>query len=93
MKRRAQYLQHLTEEHFSTEEDLMLRYAITGQDEHRAEHNELLRQLNDFFPNHDEHGLTIMTHSCKDWLIPHIQKMDADLVDRLKAAGVTSAKN
>lgn len=89
LKRRAEYLLQVTEEHFRTEEDLMLRYAVSGQEDHRSEHDNLLRELSELLPNHDGHGLTIMTHSFKDWLVPHIQTRDADLVVQLKAAGVT----
>ncbi len=87
--RRAEYLLHLTEEHFRTEEELMLRHGVSGQEGHRFAHNQLLQELKELLPNHDGHGLTVMTHSFKDWLIPHIQTQDADLVFRLKAAGVT----
>jgi diguanylate cyclase (GGDEF)-like protein/hemerythrin-like metal-binding protein len=89
LKRRAQYLLQLTEEHFRTEEDLMLRYAVSGLEDHRSEHDDLLRELNELLPNYDGHGLTLMTHSFRDWLIPHIQTQDADLVSQLKAAGMT----
>ncbi len=89
LKRRAEYLLQVTEEHFRTEEDLMLRYAVSGQEDHRSEHDDLLRELSELLPNHDGHGLTIMTHSFRDWLVPHIQTRDADLVVQLKAAGVT----
>jgi len=93
MKRRAEYLLQLTEEHFRTEEDLMLRYAVSGQDEHRSEHADLLRQLHEFLPNHDGHGFSVMMHSFKDWLIPHIQTKDVDLVQQLKVAGVSGGTN
>ena len=89
LKRRAEYLLQLTEEHFRTEEDLMLRYAVSGLEDHRSEHDDLLRELNELLPNYDGHGLTLMTHSFRDWLIPHIQTQDANLVFQLKAAGVT----
>lgn len=89
IKRRTDYLLQLVEEHFGTEEELMLRYAVSGQDEHRSEHKDLMKQLNELLPNHENHGLTVMTHSFKDWLVPHIQNLDANLVDQLKAEGVT----
>ncbi len=88
IKRRAEYLLQIVEEHFGTEEDLMLRYAVSGQDEHRLEHKDLMKQLHELLPNHEGHGLTVMTHSFKDWLVPHIQEQDTLLVDRLNAAGV-----
>lgn len=89
IKRRADYLLQLVEEHFGTEEELMLRYAVSGQDVHRTEHADLLKQLNELLPNPEGHGLTVMTHSFKDWLVPHIQEQDTLLVDQLKAVGVS----
>jgi len=90
MRRRAEYLLQLTEEHFRTEEELALRYALEGQEKHRFEHKDLLRQLHELLPsNCESQGLTLLTHSFKDWLIPHIQTTDTELVLQLKAAGVT----
>jgi diguanylate cyclase (GGDEF)-like protein/hemerythrin-like metal-binding protein len=90
LRRRAEYLLQLTEEHFRTEEDLILRYAVTHQEQHRFEHKDLLRQLNELMPYGSEgHGLTLLTHSFKDWLIPHIQTLDTELVTQLKAVGAT----
>jgi|GEM_PF-1996855 len=90
LKRRAEYLLQLTEEHFRTEEELVLRYAVSGYENHRFEHKNLLRQLNELMPySLESHGLTLMTHSFKDWLIPHIQTTDQQLVVELKAAGAT----
>jgi diguanylate cyclase (GGDEF)-like protein/hemerythrin-like metal-binding protein len=88
LKRRAEYLQQLTNEHFRTEEDLMRRFSVSGLDEHRLEHDILMRQLQDFMPNPDGYGVTIMSHTFKDWLVPHIQTKDRDLVDQLRAAGI-----
>lgn len=90
LRRRAEYLLQLTEEHFRTEEELVLRYALSGQEKHRFEHKDLLRQLHELLPsNNESHGLTLLTHSFKDWLIPHIQTLDSELVTQLKAVGAT----
>ena len=89
MKWRADYLQHLTESHFHTEEDLILRYAIRDQAQHRDEHDNLLRQLEDFLHEPGCYGMTVMAHAMNDWLLPHIETLDADLVAQLKAAGVS----
>lgn len=90
LRRRAEYLLQLTEDHFKTEEELVLRYALSDQEKHRFEHKDLLRQLQDLLPSNSEsHGLTLMTHSFKDWLIPHIETTDNELVVLLKAAGAT----
>lgn len=90
LKRRAEYLLQLTEDHFRTEEELVLRYAVNGQERHYFEHKELLQQLHDILPiNQESQGLTLLTHSFKDWLIPHIQTTDTELVAQLKAVGAT----
>jgi len=89
LQRRVEYLQQLTEDHFALEEDYILRYALRGQDDHRGEHANLLRQLNDLAPNHDNHGLTVMSHLFREWLVPHIETKDNELVNQLKAVGVT----
>jgi diguanylate cyclase (GGDEF)-like protein/hemerythrin-like metal-binding protein len=90
LRRRTEYLLQLTEEHFKTEEELVLRYALRDQEKHRFEHKDLLRQLRELLPNNSEsHGLTLMTHSFKDWLVPHIETTDNELVVQLKAAGAT----
>lgn len=88
LKWRADYLQHLVEAHFHTEEDLILRYAIRGQEQHRTEHADLLAQLDDLLHKPDGYGMTLMAHSMNDWLLPHIETQDAELVAQLKAAGV-----
>ncbi|MFA6120745.1 MAG: diguanylate cyclase [Sideroxydans sp.] len=90
LRRRSEYLLQLTEEHFRTEEELVLRYALRDQERHRFEHKELLRQLHELLPGNSEpHGLTLMSHSFKDWLVPHIKTTDTELVVQLKAAGAT----
>jgi hemerythrin len=68
----------------------VLRYALSDQEKHRFEHKDLLRQLHEILPSNSEsQGLTLLTHSFKDWLIPHIETTDHELVVLLKAAGAT----
>ena len=89
LKWRADYLQHLTEAHFHTEEDLILRYAIRDQAQHRVEHENLLGQLEDLLHEPGSYGMTVLAHAMNDWLLPHIETLDAELVAQLKAAGVS----
>jgi diguanylate cyclase (GGDEF)-like protein/hemerythrin-like metal-binding protein len=89
LRRRAEYLLQLTQEHFNTEEELTLRYAVSGQEQHRFEHKDLLQQLHELLPSNSDHSLTLLTHAFKDWAIPHIQDSDSVLVQQLKAAGAT----
>ncbi|MDD5470675.1 MAG: diguanylate cyclase [Sideroxydans sp.] len=90
LKHRAKHLQLLTQTHFDTEEDYMLRYALSGQEMHRAEHADLLHNLKGLQENQDGHGFTVLAHSFKEWLLPHIETQDARLVEQLKAAGITA---
>jgi len=90
IKHRAKHLQLLTQTHFTTEEDYMLRYAPDGQEMHRSEHADLLHSLQGLQENHDQHGFTVLAHSFKEWLLPHIETQDAGLVEQLKAAGITA---
>ena len=90
LQQRAQHLQHLTQAHFDTEEDYMLRYALSGQEVHRSEHADLMRSLKELQANEDGHGLTVMAHSFREWLLPHIETQDAKLVEQLRLAGVTA---
>ncbi|MBU3902654.1 MAG: diguanylate cyclase, partial [Gammaproteobacteria bacterium] len=90
IKHRAKHLQLLTQTHFTTEEDYMLRYAPDGQEMHRSEHADLLHSLQGLQENHDQHGFTVLAHSFKEWLLPHIETQDAGLVEQLRAAGITA---
>jgi diguanylate cyclase (GGDEF)-like protein/hemerythrin-like metal-binding protein/PAS domain S-box-containing protein len=90
IKHRAKHLQLLTQTHFNTEEDYMLRYAPDGQEMHRSEHADLLHSLQGLQENHDQHGFTVLAHSFKEWLLPHIETQDAGLVEQLRAAGITA---
>lgn len=83
-------MQHLTQTHFDTEEDYMPRYALSGQEVHRSEHADLMRSLRELQTNEDGHGLTVMAHSFREWLLPHIGTQDASLVAQLRAAGITA---
>ncbi|MDD2701859.1 MAG: diguanylate cyclase [Sideroxydans sp.] len=90
LKHRAKHLHLLTQTHFETEEDYMLRYALSGQERHRSEHADLLHNLQTIQENHDGHGFTVLAHSFKEWLLPHIESEDARLVEQLKSAGITA---
>jgi diguanylate cyclase (GGDEF)-like protein/hemerythrin-like metal-binding protein/PAS domain S-box-containing protein len=90
IKHRAEHLQALTQTHFETEEDYMLRYALSGQEIHRSEHADLLHNLKGLQENQDGHGFSVLAHSFKEWLLPHIETQDARLVEQLKAAGITA---
>lgn len=90
IKQRAEHLQQLTQAHFETEEDYMLRYALNGLETHRSEHADLLLNLRDLQENRHGQGFTVLAHSFQDWLVPHIETADAQLVDQLKAVGITA---
>ncbi|MEW5905092.1 MAG: diguanylate cyclase [Pseudomonadota bacterium] len=86
----AQQLEELAQQHFDSEEEYILRYAVSDQEVHRSEHADLLRSLKELLANSEEHGLMVMAHSFREWLQPHIETQDAKLVEQLKLAGVTA---
>ena len=49
----------------------------------------MLGQLEDLLHEPDSYGMTVMAHAMNDWLLPHVETLDADLVAQLKAAGVS----
>jgi hemerythrin-like metal-binding protein len=72
----------LTREHFATEESLMLEYDYPGYPIHKAQHDELLRQLVAFAEE-----VSGMSHAAfrfdfdvsSDWLMHHISESDQKL--------------
>lgn len=89
LKWRGEYLQHIVEAHFHTEEEYMVRFSLSNLEHHRSEHADLLEQLHDLLHNQDSYGMTVMAHSMNDWLLPHLEVQDAELVAQLKAAGAS----
>lgn len=68
--------------HFRHEERLMLRYAYEGLDEHRAEHDELVRSVKALQEQRRQEGTGISTEDIEfleHWLTGHILGLDMDL--------------
>lgn len=89
LKWRVEYLQHIVEAHFHTEEEYMAHFSLANQERHREEHANLLEQLRDLLHNPGGYGMTVMAYSMNDWLLPHIETRDAELVAQLKATGAS----
>ena len=72
----------LTREHFATEESLMVKYDYPGYPIHKAQHDDLLRQLVAFAKE-----VSGMSHGAfrfdfdvsSDWLMHHISESDQKL--------------
>ena len=79
MTRLFDNLMDYTRKHFESEEQVMRRRKFTGYPAHRAEHQALLMQANDFHRKFLEGktmiGMEIMRY-LNDWLLNHINVMD-----------------
>lgn len=84
-------LKEYTKYHFAAEEMKMAKYAYPGMNEHRKQHHELLKKLEDFYERYKkgEAELTIdLFMFLKDWLLKHIGKEDNDYAGFFNSQGV-----
>lgn len=76
LKGTLEAMQRYTREHFSHEEDVMRKVGYPGLEEHRAQHAELISELDDLvdeFEHGADHGLSNKTlQFLEDWLLHHI---------------------
>jgi hemerythrin len=81
------FLRTYTIEHFQAEEVFMRDTGYPGQEGHRAEHDNLVQQVEDLEQKHTAGSmtisLTVMTF-LRAWLEHHISKEDRKLVDHLR---------
>ncbi len=87
------FLADYTEFHFSTEEKSMSANAYPGLEEHKAEHEELTRALNNLVQDFEEEGVTRpLTDSINtllaNWLVKHIKSADTQFGAFLKEKGI-----
>lgn len=77
--------------HFGREEGMMLQYAYPYYDRHKAEHDALIQQVEDY---HDQvtGGKTSISLSLigflKEWLVNHIMKTDKDYREFFNSRGL-----
>jgi hemerythrin-like metal-binding protein len=80
-----------TKFHFSTEDELMKKYAYPGYDQHLHEHNVLLQQLDNLI-SAVSNGRNPTFRSdydvSSDWVLIHIFKSDKSLGSFLNSQGV-----
>jgi hemerythrin len=80
-----------TESHFADEEQLMEKHSYPGMQEHKFEHEKLVKQVQDLHKQFKS-GQTILTLGVmmflKDWLIKHIQGDDKKFGAFLNSQGV-----
>lgn len=71
-----------TREHFTREEDHMVKMAYPGYTVHKGEHEKLLKAVLDLQAKFND-GKTLMTievsNFLRDWLLNHIMKQDKEL--------------
>ena len=80
-----------TREHFSTEERLMIEYDYTGYPTHKAEHEELLKQLERFREatlSRSRPAFRFEFDISEDWFLKHINTSDKALAAFLNKKGV-----
>ncbi|MGC9350626.1 MAG: bacteriohemerythrin [Sulfurovum sp.] len=73
------YVTHV-EEHFTNEEQLMRQYGFPPYQIHKAEHDNVLRELNGVVIRWKEHGdidaIIAYLRQSVEWIINHINTMD-----------------
>lgn len=77
-----------TQEHFRREEELMHKLGFSGMEDHKIEHQKLLRQVLDLQIKYDSGSGTLsiqVLHFLRDWLVNHIGKSDAVLARASRA--------
>ena len=77
-----------TKEHFRREEDLMRSLHFPGYQDHKDEHDKLLKQVLDLQQKFESGAATLsiqVLHFLRDWLINHIGKSDVALATAAKA--------
>jgi hemerythrin-like metal-binding protein len=68
-----------TRTHFADEESLMARTKYPGLTEHRAQHQDLVKQVEGYVERFERGEITLNVHLLnflRDWLTNHIQKSD-----------------
>jgi len=78
-------------EHFSKEEDNMIKCSYSGLDEHKAQHDALVRQCTDLQKQFHAGSADITTETTgfiKDWLTGHIPSTDRGYSEPFKAQGI-----
>lgn len=80
-----------TIKHFSTEEELMMKYSYTDYKAHKEEHTKLVNDIKrfraDFFSEKVSLSMDIATY-LKDWLMNHIMETDKELGRFLNKLGI-----
>jgi len=80
-----------TQTHFASEEQLMTHYGYAATAEHKAYHQDLIRQITDFKRAFSAGDVGIVDKALQfftDWLAKHIMETDKALARDLKQKGV-----
>lgn len=91
LHKRIDLLYDLSQIHFQTEEDLMLKHGVAGLDEHHAEHLRRLARLRTFFSNLNlsKQELEALTLEIKEWMHGHIRGQDIESAKQLRSQGIS----
>lgn len=85
------FLAKYTIEHFQTEEKLMRGYAYPAFTQHKAEHDKLVKKVQELLQKKDGAKLILTLELSKflsDWLTQHILGQDLAYVSFFKAKGL-----
>ena len=80
-----------TQTHFNAEEGIMATAKYPGLADHRAQHRELIKQVQDYSARFERGEITLNLHLLnflRDWLSNHIQKVDHEYGPWLNDHGV-----
>lgn len=76
-----------TKTHFYVEEELMLSFNYPGYSDHKTAHTKFKNTMNQLLEQYQRGETDIgeeLMNMLKDWLVNHIQKIDAQLAEFLK---------
>ena len=74
--------------HFAAEERLMALHRYDGAAAHLQAHRQLLREIREFRPDADGASLGVALRYLQEWLLHHVDSLDRDLAEALRARGV-----
>jgi len=91
------FLKKYVRRHFRDEEKLQLESGYPGYEGHKAQHEMFFREvqrLEALYAEQGENTLMIVAaiHAMCEWLRNHFNRMDKDLINYLREAGVSDEK-
>ncbi len=81
LERAIQFLVDFTEEHFTAEEKLQLRYKYPDRENHKRYHEAFKQAIQELVEEFERDGATVslvgkINKNVGDWLVNHVKKQD-----------------